>query len=767
LEARIRAEQAKPDRDGAQAGLRALRIDLARLVPGREEPLGGGASAWIEIARLPGPYARAAPCGGPALGLALLAAALGWPDTDLERPALALAVADGVRRGLPTAARVSVHGIGVLHGRYSEGQAGGDLAAALCAFADAVVLVGRAQLEGAVLVIDARANRASVRLESGVALAGLDPRATWERLQRLHGACAVLRSGPAAEHGVRFASLAAGGAQASFVGRGGLGTRFAQLGLKALVVRGGDDAAHTRTGAESDASTNARADASAGAGTNSSAVADRAADPVASGDALVRLLSRSPRLLARSSGGTLELFHAYGARGELGPGSAAYGHALAREAEQRADVRHGCRGCPTPCGWEFRTDSGSGQRAHFGATLALGPALGITSLAEQLDLLGACDRAGLDAREMGALLALQCERDARLRGDARALRERIERLARGADRDPASAHGALAYARAHGLVERLAHAQGQSARAERSLAAQLGQATSAGGSDPLRSFPFLAAPEGAHERTRELVAPLPLGPGALDPFDPRGKGRLVWWHENLAAAFDLSGFCAFSGGALLADGMCGLDELARAVAPPNVLARAPEQAAQAWLAAGADLAVLRRALDDTRRLTASEELPSALLHAGMAPEYARCRGLTAEGRLEAGVLAAVGSLRAAQPWEALEAETPEAAVAGATTAAPLSVEPPRIEARRLGRIHCRAVGPLGAALDPSWTLELPCRLREALEHAAGVHPSATTHLFDAQRGVRVAVFRAGARIGPDELVQAGDTLDLVSAISGG
>jgi aldehyde:ferredoxin oxidoreductase len=735
VEAPQRTEQAKTRAANAQAALRALRVELGALAPGRLHGVDGRAASWIDVRSAPAPFARAA-SGGTALAVALLARELRWPDTRSDAPALALGVAPGVLRGLPTAARASVHGFGVLHGRYGEGQVGGDLGPLLGRLCDALLLCGRASTRCGVLVLDARARGPRIELVDAPELAAASPRECHDALVERFGPAAILRVGPAALRGVAFANLASAGASASFVGRGGLGARFASLGLKALVVRGAlpespDEPPHDARGESADAA----------------------------GVALRRLLVASPRLLARSAGGTLELFHAYGARGESSVGSAEQGHRLALEARARGVERHGCRGCPTPCGWEFARGEASGadaQRAHFGAVLALGPALGLESFAEQLELLAACDRAGLDAREMGALLELACARDASLRGDAPRMIDRIDALARGEDADPPARLGALAYARAHGLEAELASAQGQSARRERAPAAELGQHTSAGGSDPLRSFPFLAAADGSAHRLRSLVAPLPLAEGSDDPLDPRGKGRLVWWHENLAAAFDLSGFCAFSGGALLADGVCTLDELARAVAPPAVLARAPDEPARAWLAAGAELALLRRALDPVLG-----DVPEELCAPGLLPEYLRCRGVARDGALDPRALAAVGSLRSGEPWTELEAGTQRASsVHDAGVPQPSG-------AVSCGRVQLRTVEPLSDALGSELELALPCTLAATLDALSIARPRARAALFDSAGAPRVAVFRAGERLAPHALVAAGDVLDVVGVIGGG
>ena len=135
-----------------------------------------------------------------------------------------VAVGDGVRRGLPTAARATVAARSPLTAGLSEGLVGGDLGRRLARVADAIVLFGSAGGSGGVVVVDPHGRATFQRLPE---LCGLDPAATHAALVERFGPCSPLRVGPAAERGVAIASLASGGEAASFVGRGGLGAAFA------------------------------------------------------------------------------------------------------------------------------------------------------------------------------------------------------------------------------------------------------------------------------------------------------------------------------------------------------------------------------------------------------------------------------------------------------------------------------------------------------------------------------------------------------------
>jgi aldehyde:ferredoxin oxidoreductase len=704
---------------------RALEVDLEAL------ERGSGARA-VELVTLPDdePGWRAlAQLGGSALGLACLHAHA-RRDPARSGP-FVVAVGEAVRRGLPTAARAAVLARAPLSGLYAEGHVGGELGARLARVADALVLVGRATRPGAVLVLG---EAGELELCSRPVLRGAAAAETARALERELGPCAVLAVGPAGEAGLAFANLGAGHAPPSFVGRGGLGAAFAAHGLKALCVR----------------------------------AQPLAAELGAREQALVRRLARSPRLAARAAGGTLELFAAAAARGEL-----ARGRALASEAKERASARHGCRGCPTPCGWVFERSDGAPQGARFGAAQALGPALGLATLDDALALLARCDELGLDAKEAGAVLALVGEGVARgrlagpdPRGSRLELARRLAALV--ADAHAPGRDGAAALARELGLEEAVASARGQAVRAEAERAALLGQCVAAGGADPMRSFPFLLE-SAAHARLAELLAPLPVPRAALDPAVGTAKGRLVFWHENLVSAADLAGFCAFSAAGLLADGLATLDELAEwilpaALAEPADPAWAARTPATRLLAAGASLALARHALNARYGLAVEAARPpfarARLDEPGMLDEYRALRGLDGDGRPSAAALERLATPALLELGLGTLAPEPTAG------AVEIEAAPPR--SRAPGRVVVRASGPLAALLGARRELELvlPCSTTETLRVLAQGDARAAAGLFAGKQLVP-AVWRRGRRLAPEDAVASGDELELVTAIPGG
>ncbi len=647
-----------------------------------------------------------------------------------------LAVGDAVRRGLPTAARATVAGIAPLSGLFVDGQIGGSLARRLARQLDAMVIRGRTEVRGAVLVLDAEGE---VRLAVHEQLTTLNVRSRVQLLREVYGECGGLVLGPAAESGVAYASLANLSDPPSFVGRGGLGARFAASGLCALVVLGDEVAAS------------------------------------ADGEALRAELKRSPLLFARGVGGTFELLGASAVSDTPHGGDASYeeGVRAARELERQAArgirQRHACAGCPTACRHVVERASAaskstpSTQAARFSSTHALGTSLGLAQFDDSLALLAVCDELGIDARAAGAALALLAEAreqgrapGPKLWGERDACLDELRKLADPRQRSQL-AQGARALSIELGMQDTLREAKGLAARPVKPLAALLGQCVSSRGSDPMRSFPFLAESGGDTTRLQALFAPLELPPGSFDPRDPAGKGRLVWWHENLAALIDTSGFCAFSAAGLVGDGLWDLERLALHLAPPSL-----QPTGRALLAAGATIVLLQRELAALLGGEHAADQPGwaaeELALPGMYDEYAALRGLDARGAVEPEARALLGH----------EALLDLGLSRLAPVVSAVGIEDPA--ERRPGTVQVRAFGALGdalqqegAALRGRFSLDghYPLRVAVLLEVLASAYPEQQALITCA------AVHRAGALLSMQELVHDGDVLDLVVAISGG
>lgn len=726
---------ASPEVTGAP---RLVEVDLTALGTGRadavrrtawrsDDPVLGAIGAW----------------GGPACGLALCA--LAEPDA----VPFVVAVGGCVRRALPTAARASVLARSPLTGRLSEGLVGSELARRLASVTDALALTGRAGGAGDVLHVAAEGR---IELLSLPELAGLDPAATHARIAARLGPCATLRVGAAGEAGVPFANLAAGEDPPSYVGRSGLGAALGARGLKAIAVSAPPVEHEARPGEER----------------------------------LVRALLSSPRLLARAEGGTLELVHAFGARGDLrarGYREPVDSEAAARLGDQARAAgrgRHGCRGCPTPCGWVFERPGGDTQGARFSAVYALGTNLGLDGFDDAMALLAVCNELGVDAKEAGAALALFARASERGTlagpapwGDRARFEELLRELVAGRGEGARLRGGAARFASEVGLAAEAATAGGEAARPESSLAAVLGACAGARGPEPMRTFPFLVGDAAGRARIAALLAPLPVPEGTDDPRSPAGKGRCVWWHENLVAAVDATGFCAFSAAGLVADGALDLDGLAEWIEPP-ALAATPGMAGRApgqrLLAMGASLVLLH--LEIARRLGSpappAPEWARALLELpGMLDEYRALRGLDGEGRVGAEARARLGTAGllelvdlAAPP---ASSRAPRGPAPGATDRSDRSDR-----ARAEGTVTLRTAGRLADRLGARAAVRvaLPASVSDVLAAAAARWPAAAAELVRDGEPV-AAVYRGGQKLAGDGEVRAGDVLDLVLVVSGG
>ena len=161
------------------------------------------------------------------------------------------------------------------------------------------------------------------------------------------------------------------------------------------------------------------------------------------------------------------------------------------------------------------------------------------------------------------------------------------------------------------LVERGGRPRGSRARAsgdesrpmpcEADLAARVGVVASPRGPEPMRSLSIFDLAPGVDT---EIAL---TGDAAENAGSSRGG-------TGPASAVDISGFCAFSAAALVADGVLGVDELARAISPTGGWDEGGDPGAAAMIAAGAALAApgARRGWPRERVEGAGEALRHAL-----------------------------------------------------------------------------------------------------------------------------------------------------------
>ncbi len=615
---------------------------------------------------------------------------------------LALAVGRAVRAGQATASRASVIARSPLTGHLNQGQVGSDLARRLGALCDGLLLCGVTPVPDAVLVLR---QHGGFQLHSIPGLKALGTHQVAGVLCERFGEASVLRPGPAAHAGVLWSNLCAGQDPASFVGSGGLGAVLAHTGLTAIVVCAAP--VHASSGA----------------------------------DEWLQSLMRSPRLIARAEGQPLR--------------------EADRDPTPEKDLeRHGCSGCPTPCGFVLERPDRSKASARFSALRPLMDLAGEPEGHGIQDVLQVCNDLGVDAREAAACLQLFLQHDER---EGLPLTVLLQRLCLG-EMGPASfREGALSLARHYGVAAPASHVQGQRLRPAPDPIHNLAQHLGVRGTEPLRSYPFLVGQQTGSGRMRSIVAPMHLPAGSEALASTLGKGRLLWWHENLICGVDVFGVCAFSVAALLSDGVFHLSELGERVLPTGLRVEGAKDQGEALLAVGANTLLLFRELDFEGRPAGA--LASHTLE-NVAPElreqgehYLRLRGLRPDGHPDPQPLTGLGRAE----WTRI----PPSLVGGGLdertqlcTSGSGGEDLVGVELRFLGALEPRLGDGLCMLLKGRPTLA------QALQAVSGLYPGSEHWLL--VRGQPVpAVMRREQQLQGDHLLDHGDVLELVLVISGG
>jgi aldehyde:ferredoxin oxidoreductase len=320
---------------------------------------------------------------------------------------------------------------------------------------------------------------------------------------------AVACVGPAAENGVRFASIMVDGSFAA--GRNGLGLVMAEKGLKYLVVKGtGKVTVHDR-----DALRTARED-------------------------LYRLIAASPVLMGEhglTNYGTGALYDLMDSRRMMPTANFRRTHFDSAAAMNAAAYKKaydtgkgGCRGCHIQCKMigkrgehvpEFETMS------HFSALWEN------TDLRAVMRANDFCNRKGLDTISLGSVLACHSE----LTGDAltsERLNQLLDAIASGSGIGVELGKGSWEYANAHGKPERSISVKKLDLPAYDPRGAYgmaLAYSTSTRGACHLRAYPI------SHEILRKPVA--------TDRFSFEGKARIIKISEDLNATIDSLTACKF------------------------------------------------------------------------------------------------------------------------------------------------------------------------------------------------------------------------------
>jgi aldehyde:ferredoxin oxidoreductase len=346
---------------------RLLHIDLT-----------SGQHCWkdIEAARL------RAFLGGIGLGTSLLFE-LAPPDVDPLSPAnpLIFASAPLVGTGLTTTAKYAVVTKSPLTGFIADSLSSSFFALELkAAGMDALVVTGRAAKlvylainNGNVEIRDARRLRGKSALESEALI----------RSELGEARARVAAIGPAGENKVRFATISNEGRHA---GRGGVGAVMGAKNLKAIALRGEDQAP--------------------------------VADPQAVGRIADSLRQRSLGSLTdkyRSIGtvANLAVFNRLGSLPTRNFQQSTFDYAEEVSGENLTENsfsrRHGCASCTIRCERLFKSAAGAEQRLEYETLFALGPLCGVGNSEIVLRAAQLCDFYGLDTISTGGTLAWAME----------------------------------------------------------------------------------------------------------------------------------------------------------------------------------------------------------------------------------------------------------------------------------------------------------------------------------------------------------------------
>ena len=611
-------------------------------------------------------------------GIAAAAAAF---ELHRVRPIFAISVGPCVVRGVPTAARATITARVPLRRGVMEAQFGGPFAAAFARRLDLVLVYGRAE-DDCVLRID----ESGVHVDRYADVATSVARRASELASAHPGVHHVLTTGPAADAGIPFANLAQfdgdqldaslrGGASLdttpSYVGRGGLGRTVRATGVVAVTVAG---------------------------------VPKDSADPVPpEAEDMRAWLRRSPRLIARSVGGTLELAEERGVPAESLP-------------SPDPSTRHGCSGCPTPCGWSFDVSTTvypAGESTHVAARFsALQP---FFESGDVVQHVAVCNAIGVDART--AARVLECVSGTQGLESPSVLLEA----------------GSRANERALSWTcddEYEVNAGGS----QEDLASRVGSLLAARGPEPMRSLAL-------------------FGPRAATPEE---HGTLAYWNTCFAAAIDLSGFCAFSAAGLIADDVVSLAELAVEIAPPAGWPGAEEVGpALAMMRTGEAHAARHLRMGGGGRVISS---PGGIDRASV----------DSDGRVDREVARAGAAYVAAM--RSGVTETPPRPAPAGKRGAPTRTVPSDSEIS----IVVRASGPLARRIGcdtatGELSLELPggSTVQSLLEHLAVRAPRARPWLLTPGGRAVPVVTCDGVALTDSDSLEPDSTIDLVLVVAGG
>jgi aldehyde:ferredoxin oxidoreductase len=459
------------------------------------------------------------------------------PTCDPLGPENKLIIAPGTLSGtsLVNTSRISIGAKSPLTGGIKESNAGGTVADTLGRLGITAIIIEGSASDLSILRIDKEGNGTLIAAPE---FKGMRTYAvTSQLLQRYGDKNAVLCIGPAGEYKLASASIQSSdvdGRPCRAAGRGGLGAVMGAKGLKAVVVEHG--------GKNADPIANPEAFKEA-----SKLVAKAVREHPLSGGMMPALGTAGLVAPVNSMGA----FPSYNARkGVLDGWEKISGEAMAEMITKRGGktTHMGCTNCIVHCSNEFMDEKGKyvTSSLEYETIWSMGGMTGVADLdiIARLDFL--CDDIGVDTMNTGVAIAIAMDSGYKKFGDAQAVIEMVEEIARGTELGRIIGNGPVAVGK-HFNNLRVPAVKGQSVAAYDPRAMQGNGVT------------FATSPMGADHTAGNLVGEY-LG-GILDPLKPEGQVEASRNLQIGIAAVDSTGMC-FMAAAALADGEGGAAFLA-------------------------------------------------------------------------------------------------------------------------------------------------------------------------------------------------------------
>jgi len=451
------------------------------------------------------------------------------PTCDPLGPENKLIIAPGSLSGTPlvNTSRISIGAKSPLTGTIKESNAGGTVADALGRLGITAIVVEGQAAEGDLSLL--RINKeGEASLISAGEYKGMRTYELAKKLLTVYGEKnAILCIGPAGEYKLASASVQSSdveGRPARAAGRGGLGAVMGAKGLKAVIVEQGGKSA------------DAIADEEAFKEAARAVVKAIRANPMSGG--MMPALGTAGLVAPVNS---LGAFPSYNARkGVLEGWEKISGETMAEMITKRGGktTHMGCSQCIVHCSNEFVDEKGNyvTSALEYETIWSMGGMTGVTDLdtIARLDFL--CDDIGVDTMNTGVAVAIALDAGYKKFGDAQAVIEMVEEIAKGTELGRIIGSGPSAVGK-HFNNPRVPAVKGQGVAAYDPRGMQGNGVT------------FATCPMGADHTAGNLVGEYLVG--ALDPLKKEGQ---VETSRNLQigiAAIDCTGMCFMAAVALV------------------------------------------------------------------------------------------------------------------------------------------------------------------------------------------------------------------------